>query len=72
MIKERKKFALLEKRLEKKAAVNKMSTLNLKSLCSGLPLSPLPENRGRTFSIAHASKRNIEKLNQEERKVNFI
>lgn len=46
-----------------------MSTFNLKSLCSGLPLSPLPENRGRTLSIAHASKRNIEKLNQEERKL---
>ena len=42
--------------------------MNLKSLCTGLPLYPLPENKGRTKSIAHAAKR-ITNLNNEEKKV---
>lgn len=41
---------------------------SLKVLCSGLPLCPLPENKGRTEAIAHASNRNIN-LSDEEHKV---
>jgi hypothetical protein len=45
-----------------------MASESLKHLCSGLPLSPLPENRGRTEHIAHASRRNI-KLAKSDQKV---
>ena len=43
----------------------------LLTLCSGLPLDPLPSNNKRNPSIAHAAKRVI-KLNQVERRVNFL
>jgi hypothetical protein len=42
--------------------------MNLKALCTGLPLYPLPENKGRTKSIAHAAKRIIN-LTIDEKKV---
>lgn len=42
----------------------------LKSLCSGLPLDPLPENRGPTPNIAHNSKRPV-KLTESETKVHY-
>jgi hypothetical protein len=41
---------------------------SLKNLCSGLPLNPLPENRGPTLNIAHAAKRPI-KLGNSDKKV---
>lgn len=40
----------------------------LKNLCSGLPLDPLPENRGPTPNIAHAAKRAIN-LNKSEKQL---
>ena len=40
-------------------------------LCSGLPLNPLPENKGRNPNIAHASIR-VPNLNESERKVSRI
>ena len=40
----------------------------LKILCSGLQLSPLPENNKRSSNIAHAARRNID-LDQSEREV---
>ncbi len=43
----------------------------LKILCSGLPLTPLPENFGPTPNIAHAAKKNIV-LNPEEKKVIYL
>lgn len=43
----------------------------LKSLCSGLPLDPLPENRGPTPNIAHNSKRPV-KLTESETKVHYF
>ena len=45
-----------------------MASPVLVKLCSGLPLSPLPENLDRTPSIAHAAKRKIS-LTPDERKV---
>ena len=45
-----------------------MSYNLLKDLFSGLPLSPLPENKGRTQGIAHAAKR-TPNLTSEEKKV---
>ena len=43
----------------------------LSALCAGLPLSPLPENKGRSAEIAHAAKRTV-KLSESERQVLYI
>jgi urocanate hydratase len=40
----------------------------LKHVCSGLPLDPLPDNRGPTSGIAHAAKRPVS-LNSSEKKL---
>jgi hypothetical protein len=41
----------------------------LKNICSGLPLNPLPDYKGRTFGIAHAANKNLS-LSPAEKKVN--
>ena len=43
-----------------------MVNKSLSELCSGLPLTPMPENRGRTPNIAHAAKRNVSLTNAEK------
>lgn len=45
-----------------------MNVSVLRSLCSGLPIDPLPENKGPSPNIAHASKRPI-KLSESEKRV---
>lgn len=40
----------------------------LKTLCAGLSVDPLPENRGRTLQIAHAANKNLS-LSPAEKKV---
>jgi len=42
--------------------------LELKKLCAGLPLNPLPENNRRNERIAHAAKR-THNLDSSEKQV---
>ena len=48
-----------------------MANNTLTYLCSGLPLNPLQENKGRNPNIAHASIR-VPNLNESERKVSQL